>query len=361
MLAYATGIEPFLGNAVLDDEFASHFPGASVWPAASKVAKAKGWGFATADVALELVQSGIIGARDVRIIQEENAALGDALIREGAQASLLLCGESPLFAQDFYRKLDDISRGFETALLFRGALADVAPSTQGFVLHFPGFHRGSITAPQPWESRGEIVMIAGNKYWQHEGVPVAERLQRMWRTFRDRSHSNWLRGQQLHDRRLEYVASLFEAGHLTLYGPGWDSFRHLPVFWRERLARAGVRGRQLDYAQKHSTLGNFKFALVMENFVYPGYVTEKIIDALAAGSIPLYLGAPDIEDFVPLDAFIDLRRFPSPQDLVAHLVAMDAKSGMTMIERGREFLESAKGDAFSFEYQGEFIVDLATR
>ena len=360
MLAYATSIQPFLGDAILDRDFASHYPGAAVWPAVGEVAHARGWDFATADVVLERVRRGEVSASDVRVIQEEDAPLGNALVRQGAMASLLLCGESPLFAREFYRRVGEISRGFETALLFRGALGDVAPPTRGVVLHFPGFHRGSHSDIQPWEGRAEIVMIAGNKYWQHEALPLTQRLRHTWRTMKDRSHFEWLRSKQLHDRRLEYVTELFQAGLLTLYGPGWDSFRHLPARWRDLLVRAGVQGQEVDYARKQVTVGGFRFALVMENFEYPGYVTEKIIDALAAGTIPLYLGAPDIDDFIPSDVFLDLRNFTSPQALISHLAAMDAESGMAMIQRGQDFLTSAGGDIFSFEHQAEHIVGLAT-
>ena len=360
-LAYATAIEPFLRNSVLDEAVARHFPGASVWPAAATAARSRGWEFDTADVVLERVRSGDIHARDVWVIQEEEASLGTELLDAGARASLLLCGESPLFAQGFYQRLDKISQVFRRALLFRGALGSIAESTQGHVLHFPGFHRSTHTDLCPWESRGDVVMVAGNKYWWHEGLPMKERLRRTWRTLKEKSYVEWLGKHQLHDRRLEYVTGLSKSGILTLFGPGWNTVHHLPSRWHRQLASAGVQGQSLDYSQKHSTVGGFKFSLVIENFDYPGYVTEKIVDAMAAGTIPLYLGAPDIEDFIPSELYVDLREFSSPADLASHLDDMDEEFGMAMITRGQEFLMSSRGDVFSFQHQGEHIVDLATR
>ena len=361
VFAYSTNIEFFLNGAVLDNELAACFPGASVWPAARRVAESRGWDFGTADVVLERIQSGQVQASDVRVIQEEDSALGAALIRAGARPSLLLCGESPLFARDFYRQLDRYSEGFSDALLFRGALSCTAATTQGHVLHFPGFHRGTHPAIQPWQSRGDVVMVAGNKYWRHEGIPIPERVKRSWHTIKDRSHYEWLRVYQLHDRRLAYVVSLYEAGLLTLFGRGWDVLHHLPTHWREELTRVDVRARALGPTEKQATVSGFKFTLAMENFEYPGYVTEKIIDALAAGSIPLYWGAPDIDDFIPADLFVDLRKFSSPQDLIAYLAAMDEHTGMAMINRGQEFLASEAGEVFSFERQGELIIDIASQ
>ena len=361
VFAYATGIEPFLKDAILDEAVALHFPGASVWPVARKVAESRGWDFATGDVVLERVRSGQLQASDVRVIQEENAPLGAALIRAGAKPSLLLCGESPLFARDFYRRLAQHSEGFSNALLFRGALSNVAAPTQGHVLHFPGFHLGTHVAIRPWQGRGDVVMVAGNKYWRHEGIPIPERVKRSWHTIKDRSHYEWLRSHQLHDRRLSFVVGLYEAGLLTLFGRGWDVVHHLPNPWREELRRVDVQARALGPTEKQATVSGFKFTLAMENFEYPGYVTEKIIDALAAGSIPLYWGAPDIDDFIPADLFVDLRKFSSPQDLMTYLAAMDEHTGMAMINRGQEFLASQAGEVFSFERQGELIIDLASQ
>lgn len=50
-----------------------------------------------------------------------------------------------------------------------------------------------------------------------------------------------------------------------------------------------------------------KFALVFENSEHPGYVTEKLLHAKAAGCIPIYWGDPEVaKDFNP-EAFVDAR------------------------------------------------------
>lgn len=360
-LAYATGIEPFLNNAILDPDFAQRFPGAAVWPEAARVAREQGWDFLTADVALGRIRSGELESHTVRVIQEEDAPLGRQLIEEGARASLVLCGESPLFARNFYRQLPRVSAGFDHALLFRGAEPNVAPGVKTHPLHFPGFHRDALLEVQPWQTRREIVMVGGNKYWNHHGLPIPQRLQEYSSRIRNRRYFEWLKRHQLHGRRLELVSDLSAARILTLYGPGWDTFHHLPPRWRERLSSAGVSSTPLDYADKQQTVGGFKFALCMENFEYPGYVTEKIVDAIAAGAIPVYQGAPDVVDFVPPDVFIDLRDFDSTSDLIAFLGSMDESRGMAMVERGRNFLANAQGDHFSYEKQGEVIAELAIR
>jgi len=50
---------------------------------------------------------------------------------------------------------------------------------------------------------------------------------------------------------------------------------------------------------------NYKFALVMENSVAPGYITEKIVTAFMAGSIPIYYGdRGTVEKWFNAKAFI---------------------------------------------------------
>ena len=49
-------------------------------------------------------------------------------------------------------------------------------------------------------------------------------------------------------------------------------------------------------------------------------VTEKIYDALIAGAVPVYLGAPNIEEFVPSGSYIDVRSFSGPRELSQFLI-----------------------------------------
>ena len=51
---------------------------------------------------------------------------------------------------------------------------------------------------------------------------------------------------------------------------------------------------------KRNFYRQFRFALVFENRAYPGYTTEKLVDAMMAGCIPIYWGNPAVaRDFNP--------------------------------------------------------------
>ncbi|KAL4308347.1 hypothetical protein GQ457_01G000830 [Hibiscus cannabinus] len=50
---------------------------------------------------------------------------------------------------------------------------------------------------------------------------------------------------------------------------------------------------------KVKTLKHYKFSLAFENSNEEDYVTEKFFQSLVAGSVPVVVGAPNIEDFAP--------------------------------------------------------------
>lgn len=70
------------------------------------------------------------------------------------------------------------------------------------------------------------------------------------------------------------------------------------------------------YMEKQNSSQYYKFIIAFEDVVDTDYVTDKFYDPLLAGSVPIYLGAPNIEDFAPGDnCFVDVRRFEDPKSL----------------------------------------------
>ena len=71
-------------------------------------------------------------------------------------------------------------------------------------------------------------------------------------------------------------------------------------------------------------LRQYKFALAFENSRATDYVTEKLFRCLACGTVPVYLGAPNVRDFTPDDdAVIVASEFTSPAELADYLVELD--------------------------------------
>jgi len=73
---------------------------------------------------------------------------------------------------------------------------------------------------------------------------------------------------------------------------------------------------------KMDALKQYRFTLAFENILAFGYVTEKILQPLAAGSIPIYWGASEAKkDFNP-DSFIDATQFNSVDSLIDYVLTL---------------------------------------
>jgi hypothetical protein len=104
-------------------------------------------------------------------------------------------------------------------------------------------------------------------------------------------------------------------------------------------------------ADKMSFLRGFRFNLAFENTSSPGYVTEKLVEPLLAGTIPIYWGAPDVSrDFNP-GCMIDVSRFASTGDAIDHILAVDADQAARLaILSASPFRENHEPDCLSDEY-----------
>lgn len=97
---------------------------------------------------------------------------------------------------------------------------------------------------------------------------------------------------------------------------------HFPVFSmgsckHNAQAPKGLPSRGNASAKYQELMAKYMFYFAMENApACAGYATEKIWMALARGSIPVYMGAEDIEEIMPAkNAFVDMRKFDSPEAL----------------------------------------------
>merc|ERR1719162_114660 len=62
-------------------------------------------------------------------------------------------------------------------------------------------------------------------------------------------------------------------------------------------------------SDKMGALQKYRVYLVLENRKEEGYVTEKVADGLMSGAAVVYLGAPDIDNYVPDTAMINANNY----------------------------------------------------
>lgn len=365
-IAFCSDISQFHQDRLRDRDWSQRFLG-SAWVTSLYERSAElGIELTSGDVALQKIADGLWNASEVHVVQEMDAHHGLELCRLGAIPAVMLMLESPLIA---YRSVDRLIRSCPRFAHCIGptAVFESIPALHDatlWPLAFPSYWRNRFPPVKPWSGRKPAVLVAANKYWRERKLVRARSLKDVLRVWR-----HWLRKRfsttyqacaplQLHDARIDLLHTLGKRHMVEIYGRGWENTDNMPAMQAARMneIRSTFCGLCDD---KHELLSNYRFTIAYENTAYPGYVTEKVIDALVASSIPVYLGAPDITSQLPAAAFIDARNFGSPQEIAEYMESMtEAKAG-EMIEAGREFLHSGAGQRYSYEGFGEWIFSLA--
>lgn len=108
--------------------------------------------------------------------------------------------------------------------------------------------------------------------------------------------------------------------------------------------------------KKIETLCKYRFALCPENtyskLYSHDYLTEKLPHAILGGTIPLYIGCYNIDDFLPKNSFIDLREFVkinknridiNYQDIINKLKSTTKEDFAQYNKLSREYINNPKG------------------
>lgn len=239
------------------------YPGSGWLPHLARLARARGF------EVMGGKQARTCNPKDVTLLQEDFNQDGIVLAGLGAKAQVVFCLESKMYVPWFYDNLHEVKGLFRHQLLFDGGTEQI---------HFPCVDAAEIDKPRtPWaERKKRICMIASNKQvWSQ----VDER------SLQSPSFSSAFRNE-LHSERLRAID---ENDDLELYGPGWDRLDLLPAHWAH-LGPKIARQWKGVCEDKLSTLEQYQFAICHENTAQPGYITEKQIDCVVAGTKPLYLG-----------------------------------------------------------------------
>jgi len=190
-------------------------------------------------------------------------------------------------------------------------------------------------------------LIAGNKYIKHPLELFSERIKAI----------RWFENKHPDD--------------FDLYGYDWYSeiFKRPSVgFFTKLLCHSSKLRESLDKdyyrswkgritGSKLEVLSNYKFAICYENSLVPGYITEKIFDCFFVGTIPIYLGAPNVKEYIPENTFIDKRKFSTYEALYEYIANMPSNEYLNYISNIENYVKSERIKEFS----AEKYVDIITK
>jgi len=175
---------------------------------------------------------------------------------------------------------------------------------------------------------------------------------------------------ELYSKRKEII-KWFELNHLEdfdLYGFGWDEVtmgnnRYINyTLRRSQFLRnffgVSYKSYRGSVERKNPILKKYRFSICFENvYNLPGYITEKIFDSFFAGCVPIYLGASNIDRYIPENCFIDMRKFNSIVEVYNFISEISDDDYMNYLNNIEGFLNSENVTQFSSKNFSKTIID----
>lgn len=267
-----------------------------------KAAEERGWSVATFDQ-LPFKEADKVLAFNFEAFPE---VILTALDTVGTANMVAIVREPPEIAPIYYDQ--DIQRCFGGFYLPENTLPD---NKNSFYLGFPVSPVDSDWVP--FEAKKFLVSITSGKFTSFKGSLYGERIKAI----------------------KHFQASLPE--QFDMFGQGWERDTLFPGISPHKLFPC-YKG---TVSSKHETMRKYRFSISYENSnnVY-GYVTEKIFDSMRCGCVPIYLGAPDIEKYVPKACFVDRREFGSDREVEQFILGMSKEKYTSYLDAIKEFLNS---------------------
>ena len=118
-------------------------------------------------------------------------------------------------------------------------------------------------------------------------------------------------------------------------------------------------------AEKAAFLRHFRFNIAFENEAFPGYLTEKIVDAFTAGCVPIYHGDPHVERTFSPETFVHVRGESDYAAAVERILTVDGDpSRLRAMQHAAPLVDNRLPDYATHDYAMAFferIFDSAVR
>jgi len=324
---------------------------ATPWPDVRTAAEEQG-------IQLVVAEQVDIDPREALLIATEWSTEVKHWLERGARPVALVVFRSPVTAWRLYYDLESISAGFPHTFMFEGARERVAPTTRFHPLYSPVPCPPPRPTGLPWPNRRFLVAIADNR-----AMPQVRDLARWLDRPREVSIRRTLAGlryrpiaRERYQARLRAFEAFSEHDDFDLFGNGWER-RHPAVAADLHAASAKAYRGPARRTEILGLLAKYRFALVYEDTRFPGYISDTILDCFFARCIPIYSGAPDVAQYVPPSAFIDVRQFVTFPELERFLMRMTEDDARRYVDAAHAFLISPAFESWCAERFARDMVD----
>lgn len=249
------------------------------------------------------------------IISEAFTSNSTQLLATGAYPLIIYSGESPNVDWRFYSAIYKNTKPYKHAILFPGFKKHISKNITFDPYNWPNDPANAISNEEAFLNKNfkkKLVMIAGNK--KQNISNSGNLLKTFLRTIGMTVFTTFAPAMKLTDLysfRMKAIIYFSTKNYFDLYGKHWN--KHKLLTKKEQKVIQLLNPAEID--NKYTTLSKYQFSLCFENCIYNGYITEKIFDCFFSKSIPIYLGAPDIDQYIPKNTFIDMRNFTTFKEL----------------------------------------------
>jgi hypothetical protein len=358
LITYTTTIKEKYSGELISTDCSDKYIGSGWLFKLGQLLKEKEIQLVPAEVALKKIQSQQTDPKKVFLIQDGKNKYGQKLLQLGAYKFLIVNLESPLYDPYFYNSLSKYIADFEWIYSYDGFLNKVPENESKLKPFFPSFSFTENLSLSEKPKLNKVCLIASNKYistkFEYSLLRNLKQIKYYSRALCNPEFREAIKSC-LHHSRIQIIEALANQQLIDLYGYGWDNLSNLPKSARLSLEKIIPNIYQGPVANKYSTLSKYKFSLCMENSSLNGYITEKIIDSLVSGSIPIYYGAPNINKIIPADIMICDNAFITPSKLIEKILNISEIESEKIKNNGANFINSLAGKSYASESMAQNI------
>jgi alpha-1,3-fucosyltransferase 10 len=206
-----------------------------------------------------------------------------------------------------------------------------ASEAAAVIFHMPDFREfgdarrypGQLWVAWSMESKTNYPLMADPRFMQHFDIRMTyESDADVWTPYLPQA--TWWRtvlDQPLQPKSASAPVAMFQSSRVNLSGRerfAAELSRHIEIDSYGRFLN-NQSVEDLGGQTKIATIARYHFCIAFENSISPDYVTEKLFDPLYAGTVPVYLGAPNVNEFAPENSYINVGDFAGPRELAAYL------------------------------------------